>query len=112
MFQFITQLLQETLNVRNDLECLPPWLRSFVYFFTEGVDYIGSDGIVTIRPPSCIGCVRVLITDDDIFEERETFFFSFTSDDDEIVVNNSYSHVNVTITDGDGKKNIIHQEFI
>ena len=58
---------------------------------------------MSIIPPSCNRCVKIAITDDNIFEEKETFFYAFTSDNDKIIVNRTHTFANVTITDRDGE---------
>lgn len=74
------------------------------FIFSDGVDYEGSNGTLTITPPTCRGRIRVLISDDTIFEEKETFFFSFSSqDNDRVRVTNTRPFANVTITDSDGE---------
>lgn len=71
--------------------------------FAEGVDYIASNGTITIRAPTCSALVRLTINDDTVFEKREHFSFTLTSSEPTVHVNSTLPHGNIYITDSDGE---------
>lgn len=71
--------------------------------YAEGVDYVASNGSITILAGQSVGCslVRITLIDDEIFEDME--IFSYTILPSSPRVSTTRSSADVIVTDEDGK---------
>ena len=63
------------------------------------MDFIGTPAVLTFNGSTPLQCSQVVITNDEIVENIETFFVQLGSSDD--AINISVSSATVTITDDD-----------
>ena len=64
-----------------------------------GIDFIGTPAVLTFNGSTPLQCSPVVITNDEIVENNETFFVQLGSSDD--AINIFVSSATVTITDDD-----------
>ena len=72
------------------------------------MDFINTSVVLTFIASTLLQCSLVVITNDDIVENNETFFVQLGSSDD--AVNISVSSATVTITDDDCE--YCHQDVV
>jgi len=75
----------------------------YIHFVTSvaDVDFITTSAVLTFNASTPLQCDQVIIINDSILENNETFFVQLESTDDAVTVNVSLNSAPVTIIDDD-----------